>query len=271
MNKETKSQKRYWRPKESQGIEFLDAKLADCHFAPHIHNAFTVTVVEKGSLTLYYRTGQVVLHPGVLFIAGSQVPQGVNVSGQKDFCLYKSILMDEKCINLHFPEFFKEFRDSIVLFTSFEHSENVNNTINEIAKTSKSNLQPVFEHSERLFNQIDKGIVLEKSVISKEIQGIKDYIDHNYLYSFNINDLSHIACFSYSYLIKKFKHETGLSPYSYLIQRKIIRAKQLLLEGGSMLSIAQELGFFDQSHFSSTFKRVLGVSPRDYIENKKEG
>jgi len=270
MNKENSCQKRYWRSKHQKGIEFLDAKLADCRFAPHIHNAFTVTVVEKGRLTLFYRTGSVTLHPGVLFIAGSQVPQGIDVSGQKDFCLYKSILMDEQCISEHFPKFFKQYQNSVVLVSSLEDSHNFNKTIDEIAKASKTGLEPIFEESERIFNRMYKGKILEKTILSEEIAKIKDFIDRNYLYSLDISHLSNIACFSYSHLIRKFKSEIGLSPHAYLIQKKIIEAKKLLIDGNPLVSVAHGLGFYDQSHFSNTFKRVLGVSPTDYLEAKKE-
>lgn len=271
MNKENSCRKVYWRPKNQDSIEFLDAKLSDCTFAPHIHDAFTVTVVENGTLNLSYKTGSVVLHPGVLFIAGSQVPQGVNVSGQKDFCLYKSILMNEQCISSHFPTFFKKYQNAVVIVTSIEYSNSFIKTIDEIEKTSNTDLEPIFEESEQLFNQMSKGEILEKIILSEEVGRIKDFIDHNFLNSLNINCLANVACFSYSHLIRKFKSEVGLSPYAYLIQKKITEAKKLLIGSYPLISVAHDLGFYDQSHFSKTFKKVLGVSPIDYIEMKKGG
>ena len=50
------------------------------------------------------------------------------------------------------------------------------------------------------------------------------------------------------------------------IDPRIKRAKEMLLQGDRMIcEIAMALGFFDQSHFSRTFRRITGVSPREYV------
>ena len=63
----------------------------------------------------------------------------------------------------------------------------------------------------------------------------------------------------------QFKRATGLPPYQYVITRRVERAQQLLREGDlSLAEIAARAGFSDQSHFSRHFKRLVGVTPRQF-------
>jgi AraC family transcriptional regulator len=62
-----------------------------------------------------------------------------------------------------------------------------------------------------------------------------------------------------------FKRSTGLSPHQYVKRERIQRARQLLAEHRlSLVEIANDLGFSDQSHFTRTFRTVVGVTPSQY-------
>jgi AraC family transcriptional regulator len=58
----------------------------------------------------------------------------------------------------------------------------------------------------------------------------------------------------------------GMPPHQYVISRRIERAGQLLGKGDdlSLSEIAIRAGFSDQSHFCNYFKRLLGVTPRQF-------
>jgi len=64
---------------------------------------------------------------------------------------------------------------------------------------------------------------------------------------------------------RQFKTATGLPPHEYLIARRVERAKQLLQGGDlSLAEVAAYAGFSDQSQFSRHFKRLVGVTPRQF-------
>ncbi len=66
-----------------------------------------------------------------------------------------------------------------------------------------------------------------------------------------------------SHFRRAFKIATGLPPHRWLLSVRIGEAQKLLKEGAVPLSeIALATGFGDQSHFSRTFQKVIGVSPR---------
>jgi AraC-like DNA-binding protein len=64
-----------------------------------------------------------------------------------------------------------------------------------------------------------------------------------------------------NYLIRLFRSATGLPPHSYLMQLRVMRARQLLGKGAPITVAAFQAGFADQSHLTRAFKRVMGLSP----------
>lgn len=69
---------------------------------------------------------------------------------------------------------------------------------------------------------------------------------------------------SQSYASNIFKKEMKTSIVKYGKQLKIRRAESLLLKQDSITEIGEKLGFYDQSHFSRTFKSLNGKSPQAY-------
>ena len=66
----------------------------------------------------------------------------------------------------------------------------------------------------------------------------------------------------YSYFRKMFKKYTGVPPVQYHLERKILRAKEMLLSTDKIIKeISYELGFQSIYYFSRVFKKKTGVSP----------
>lgn len=72
-------------------------------------------------------------------------------------------------------------------------------------------------------------------------------------------------------LTSHFQKALGIGLAPYLLRRKIQRSLWLLSQGERMVHIADRLAFADGAHFSRTFKQVLGLSPRDYLEAMERG
>ena len=79
-----------------------------------------------------------------------------------------------------------------------------------------------------------------------------------------LEELAAIAQLSPFHLLRSFKDQLGLPPHAYQIQTRVTRAKHLLRLGMSSIDTALTVGFADQSHFSSNFKRIVGVPPGLY-------
>ena len=70
---------------------------------------------------------------------------------------------------------------------------------------------------------------------------------------------------SYYHFSRAFKQSMGLSPINYLAQQRIERAKRLLSETERpIVEIAVQTGFCSQSHFTASFRRWAGVTPKSF-------
>ena len=66
-------------------------------------------------------------------------------------------------------------------------------------------------------------------------------------------------------IVRAFSRELGITPYSYVIQRRVRLARELLVTGEALATAAQLAGFADQSHMTRAFMRQFGVSPGRYL------
>lgn len=94
-----------------------------------------------------------------------------------------------------------------------------------------------------------------------------DYIQDNLVQEISLNAIADYLGISRYYFCRLFKQSTGLSPHQYVIQQRVERAKQLLLQGKmSIANIAQACGFTHQSHLNRHFKRLTGVTPKTLLK-----
>lgn len=92
-----------------------------------------------------------------------------------------------------------------------------------------------------------------------------EYIEQNSASSIKIEDLAKILNFSKEHIIRLFKSETGKTPAEYIIDFKVKKAMNMLMnEELSITQISEDLGFANPSHFSKVFKNRLKITPSEY-------
>ncbi|WP_321852445.1 AraC family transcriptional regulator [Burkholderia diffusa] len=101
--------------------------------------------------------------------------------------------------------------------------------------------------------------------VSPAIGDVLRTIDASFAQALNLDTLAAVAGLSVSRFTARFRGEVGLSPHRYLCLVRVRRAQDLLRAGLAPSVVATEVGFFDQSHLCRHFRRVLGITPRDYM------
>jgi AraC-like DNA-binding protein len=95
----------------------------------------------------------------------------------------------------------------------------------------------------------------------RAVEFIETHIDQ----VIHLEQLAAAAGVSPFHFHRQFKRSTGLTPRQYIVQRRIECAKTLLSQTQlTLVEVAAQVGFTDQSHFTTIFRRVTSVTPRSY-------
>ncbi len=102
----------------------------------------------------------------------------------------------------------------------------------------------------------------------KRIRQVFRYIDENLGRHICMEDLADVACVTPQYFCEIFKEVTRQRPTEYLNQRRIDRAKELMVKYPirKIADIAAEVGFESSSYFATVFKKHEGISPNRFRE-----
>ena len=98
-----------------------------------------------------------------------------------------------------------------------------------------------------------------------EMRVVLEYVKEKYADSIEIKTLAALVHLSVSQFERRFRKVFQISPLKHIMNVRI-RAASLLLTttNDTIASIALDCGFYDHSHFSRNFRKIMGVSPKDY-------
>lgn len=97
----------------------------------------------------------------------------------------------------------------------------------------------------------------------KKVVEIIHYINENLASDLTIETLSDKFFLSKYHMMRKFKEETGYSMHQYILEKRILAARNLILEGSAATVASVECGFKDYSTFSRAYKKLLGRLPSE--------
>jgi AraC-like DNA-binding protein len=93
----------------------------------------------------------------------------------------------------------------------------------------------------------------------------RDLMDREYARPLDVAALAHTALMSTAHFSRQFRAAYGETPYSYLMTRRIERAKLLLRRGGlSITEVCLEVGCTSLGSFSARFTELVGETPSAY-------
>jgi AraC family transcriptional regulator len=90
-----------------------------------------------------------------------------------------------------------------------------------------------------------------------------EYIQDQLNTDLTVSGIAQAVAISPDHFARLFKKSTGQSPYQYVVEARVRKAKELLTTGNFTISeAAYQVGFVDQSHLTRHFKRIFGLPPK---------
>lgn len=247
-------------------IERVANRLVGAAFSPHRHDTYTVALTMAGVQAFHYRgaarhslPGQVlILHPDELHdghcrdeagfsywaayvppthvqsvLGGTELPFVANGVSTNRALIAAAMTMVIDCAGVADPG---AYEDAL-----YDLAQAMNQEAGMAAKVRTANRTAVWQ--------------------------AREFLDTAVVAGARLDELEQVTGCDRWQLSRDFRALLGTSPYRYLQHRRVDLAKQLLREGASLADAAHGAGFADQSHFGRTFRKAVGLTPKEWLHS----
>ena len=258
---------RWWSPQESNQIVVLDIIASQQRFSMfHEHYTFGYWWPGTTAMSRYlYRGNEYIANPGGIgFWEPGEAHRTKQIHG---------IIRNAQILSVSAPFVEKLLDRSPGALSVFQsHSAN---TVSLLKKTLAAMSSEALEYEAQLTeflvhwhdHYVESSPAQWRRGTRKELSTARDYIHDNWHMSFSLQDLAKASGCSPYHLAREFGKQYSLPPHSYLTHLRISRAINLLLSGESIASVAVDVGYFDQAHFSRIFRKITGYPPKKFVRS----
>ena len=254
------------------GLELLHASYESQCFSRHVHEGFCIGVIETGAQR-FYCSGEnhLAAKDSIIFVNSDQVHDGHKAT---DFgWSYRAMYpLPEKLSEISCElknsyggshDRLPWFADAVVrdplmstkLRQLFQLLEQSDNQLERESLYLNTIIELVFRHGRQ------RNALLDLGKEPSAVQRVRDYIDAHFEQNISIQTLADLVQLSPFYLTRLFHKTVGLPPHAYQIQRRLFKAKRLIILGVKLSDVAVDCGFTDQSHLNRHFKKSFVVAP----------
>jgi len=248
----------------------------------HHHDFYECYLFISGDVTYLIEGKTFCLEPGdIVLINSKELHQAIINS--KDVVyerivlwLNRSFLKELSTKETNLSLCFESLNRNNVLRADFEVKQNIRLLLNKLISLEsykgigrellyKAYITELLVHINNIaFNdKVRLDVDIKKSNL---IDGIIDYINNHIEEDITVDEISECFYLSKFHLSREFKKHTGTTLHRYIVQKKLIEAKELILKETPITSVYKQCGFGDYSNFFRAFKNEYGVTPKQFYE-----
>ena len=262
------------------------AFLKDLYFYLHSHNEFEVVICVEGDMKFLIDGEEVFVEEGGMILVNSNILHQVChssypkskiitlVFSSKMFSLFPGSLIETKYLN---NLLLQNFTCLICSPSSLEQKKVIDEFVSLRKYISKPDFFELEVHVallkglEAILSSLDHmNFIRKKNKFSNRIKKAIDFISSSYSEPITLEDIASSINLSPSECCKLFKKTMDTSPITYLTMHRINMARSLLLDSSlSITEVALQCGFSSSNYFTITFKKLTGMTPRDYQNKAK--
>ncbi|MEM1251392.1 MAG: AraC family transcriptional regulator [Cyanobacteria bacterium P01_H01_bin.21] len=263
---------KFWRDPVLRGLELLHATYITYAFSRHAHEGFGIAIVESGAMEFYYRGASHVAPAGSVVITQPgemHTGQAVLETGWT----YRTLLPAVDWMEQAAAELKLRSREIPYFSSPVIHDKRLNQQLVSLHRTLETSPSSLERESRFLWgltrlihgHSSPRPQVKAAGTENAAVQKIQDYLNCYYTYNISLDELANLVGLSPFRLLRAFKKQVGLPPHAYLNYVRVYQAKQLLAAGQSIAEAAIATGFADQSHLHRHFRKMVGVTPGQYV------
>jgi AraC-like DNA-binding protein len=232
------------------------------------HDRICMAVVLDGTFAYRSALGAGILAPGAVLLGNA---------GECFECGHRHSVGD-RCLSFHFdPSFYERILGDVPGATRLT-LDRVALPPGELGAGLAAGVDRAFEHpaaAEEYAHDLAAHVasaMLDRPLVPATVRGktgriqeLVHWIDTEIDQPLSLADLARRAAMSPYHCLREFRRVVGMTPYQYILARRLRRAAGRLRDGADpILQVALEAGFADLSEFNRRFRRALGMTPGAY-------
>ncbi|NUS73284.1 MAG: AraC family transcriptional regulator [Corynebacteriales bacterium] len=251
-----------WRPPVAGIAEVFHAHFPEHTYPMHVHDVWTLLIIDDGAVRYNLDRDEHNLQTDTVSLLPPQVPHNgtpATTHGFRKRVLYLDMTqLDETLIGPAVDS--PHFTERLLRNRVGQLHAALANRGDEFEAESRLALIV-----ERLRQQLRPKVLLDGNSNQGIAHDLRDLIDERLLDGITLEEAARLIHAHPTHLVRVFTGAFGIAPHQYLMSRRIELARRLLLDGHSASDVAISAGFYDQSHLTRHFKRVVGTTPGRYV------
>ncbi|MGP3985884.1 AraC family transcriptional regulator [Streptomyces sp. 3N207] len=251
-----------WRPSVPGVREVLHAHFTEHVYPMHVHDAWTLLIVDDGAVRYELDRHERGTPDGTVSLLPPQVPHNGSPATPHGF-RKRVLYLDMTQLDAGFigpavdgPDLI----DPLLRRRVGQLHTALAGRGDELEAESRLALI-----SQRLRRHLRPGAAVGGTVPDRGIaQHLRDLLDERFREGTTLEETARELHAHPAHLVRAFSAAFGMAPHQYVTSRRVDLARRLLLDGWPPGEVATAAGFYDQSHLTRHFKRVLGIAPGRY-------
>ncbi len=244
-------------------LEYISIENQTTDFPKHFHETFCISLIHSGVEQIDFEHQSIFSENGSISITNPYEIHANPLVDKNSSLKFDTIYLSNDLMKYLFNGKNIRFNNRKI------NNENVNQSfIKLIEAIDTKNSKTIelflkqFANTLKLLSEENKNEYNEQ--YPYDFAEIKCYIDNNICDKFSLDELSKMANINKYGFVKKFKASTGLTPMNYILMKKVFSSKKQITVNAGLTDLAYQYNFSDLAHFSKTFKRYMGISPKEY-------
>ena len=247
-------------------IERVANRLAGAAFSPHRHDTYTVALTVTGVQSFNYRGAMRHSLPGQVLILHPDELHDGHCCDEAGFS-YRAAYIPPAHVQTVLGGADLPFVSNGVSTNPALVAAAMNMVIDCAVVADPGAYEDALYDLAQAMNEVAGKVATVRIANRTAVMRAREFLDTAVVVGARLEDLEQATGCDRWQLSRDFRALLGTSPYRYLQYRRVDLAKRLLREGAKLADAAHGAGFADQSHFGRTFRKAVGLTPKEWLRS----
>ncbi|MFC9911639.1 helix-turn-helix domain-containing protein [Streptomyces sp. NPDC059862] len=258
-----------WRPRVRGVVEVFHAHFTEYAYPMHVHEAWTLLIVDDGAVRYDLDRHEhgtphdtvSLLPPHVPHNGSAATPHGF----RKRVLYLDGTRLGEDLIGPAVDS--PDLRDPVLRLRVGQLHTALSRPGDELEADSRLTL--IGERLRAHLRPADIAVADTRRPDPSLARRLRELLDERVVQGVTLDEATGLLNAHRAHLVRAFSTAYGIAPHQYLMSRRVDRARRLLLDGRPPGEVAAVTGFYDQSHLTRHFRKLVGVPPGRYARTAK--